>query len=76
MTRNMSIFHVYRGIYHYKSKQMIRNMSVFHFYMGVYPHKSGKYSYFWSFLDFGEENKKFLKLNSTGPLIFSLRQEE
>ena len=37
-------------------------------------HKSIKYSYFWSFSDFGEENKKCLKLNFTGPDFFNLRQ--
>ena len=37
-------------------------------------HKSIKYSYFWSFSDFGEENKKCQKLNFTGPEFFSLRQ--
>ena len=37
-------------------------------------HKSIKYSYFWAFSDFGEENKKCLKLNFTGSEFFSLRQ--
>ena len=36
--------------------------------------KSIKYSYFWSFSHFGEENKKCLKLNFTGLEFFSLRQ--
>ena len=29
-------------------------------------YKSVKYSYFWSFSEFGEENKMCLKLNLTG----------
>ena len=33
----------------------------------IFLSKSVKYSYFWSFSDFGEENKKCLKLNFTGP---------
>ena len=33
-----------------------------------------KVTYFWSFSEVGEENKKFLKLNFTGPEFFSLRQ--
>ena len=37
--------------------------------------KRVKYSYFWSFLEYGEENKKFLKLNSTGPHEFSTKME-
>ena len=40
----------------------------------IFSSKSVKYSYFWSFSDFGEENKKCLKLNFTGPEFFSLRQ--
>ena len=35
-------------------------------------HKSIKNSHFWSVLDFGEENKKCLKLNFKGPEFFSL----
>ena len=37
-------------------------------------HKIRKYPYFCSLLEVGEENKKFLKLNFTGPEFFSLRQ--
>ena len=36
-------------------------------------HKSIKYSYFWSFSDFGEENKKCLKLNFKGPEFLRAR---
>ena len=46
----------------------------FHKSKDIMLYKSIKYSHFWSFSDFGEENKKCLKLNFTGPEFVSLRQ--
>ena len=40
----------------------------------IFVSKSVKYSYFWSFSEFGEENRKCLKLNFSGPEFVSLRQ--
>jgi hypothetical protein len=40
----------------------------------IFLSKSVKYSYFWSFLEFGEENKKCLKLYFTGADFCSLSQ--
>ena len=37
----------------------------------IFVSKIVKYSYFWSYLEFGEQNKKCLKLGSTGPDIWS-----
>ena len=41
--------------------------------MNIVPYKSVKYSYFWSLSELGEENKKCLKLNSTGPDLISTK---
>ena len=73
MTRNMAILHfcmVQYSLISYKSLQS----SMLHMSKSeVFVSKRVKYSYFWSFSEYGEENKKFLELNSTGRGVISTK---
>jgi hypothetical protein len=74
MTRNMSILHFYTKICHFLTLAACCSDEISLKSKNIELHKSIKYSYFWSFSEFVEENKMFLKLNFTGPEFFSLRQ--
>ena len=69
MTRNMTILHFYTEICHLwahaaccsEEISLKSKVNVFH--------KSVKYSYFWSFSGYAEENKMFWKLNFTAHMM-------
>ena len=71
----MTILHFYMIQYSLIFHKSLQS-SMLHMSKGeVFVSKSVKYSYFWSFSENGEENKKFLKFNSTGPHELSTNME-